>query len=136
MVQQVQSLVWEVPHAMHIAKKKKKKKKKELGKEDRIQLCESFPITFFPHMPIKILVSLSVRWDNHNTYLTESQEGNEQSGKYLEQCLTNRILFFGLFVFFRATSMAHGGSQARGLIRAIAASLCHSHSNARSKQCL
>ena len=32
--------------------------------------------------------------------------------------------------------MAYGGSQARGLIRAVAASLHHSHSNARSKPSL
>ena len=48
--------------------------------------------------------------------------------------------FFCLFVFvcvfvllFRATPMAFGGSQARSLIGATAASLHHSHSNARSK---
>ena len=35
--------------------------------------------------------------------------------------------------FFRATPEAYGGSQARGPIRAIAASLCLSHSNARSE---
>jgi len=29
--------------------------------------------------------------------------------------------------------MAYGGSQARGLIRATAAGLCHSHSNAGSE---
>ena len=40
------------------------------------------------------------------------------------------FLFFGLF---RAAPMAHGGSQARGLIGAIAAGLCHSHSSAGSK---
>ena len=34
---------------------------------------------------------------------------------------------------FRAAPMAYGGSQARGLIRAVAASLHHSHSNARFK---
>ena len=33
--------------------------------------------------------------------------------------------------FFRATPTAYGGSQARGQIRAVAASLQHSHSNAR-----
>jgi len=32
--------------------------------------------------------------------------------------------------------VAYGGSQARGLIRAIAAGLHHSHSNARSEPCL
>ena len=37
---------------------------------------------------------------------------------------------------FRATPMAYGGFQARDSIGAAAASLRHSHSNARSKQCL
>ena len=39
-----------------------------------------------------------------------------------------------LFILlFRASPMACGGSQARGLIRAVAAGLRHSHSNARSE---
>ena len=37
---------------------------------------------------------------------------------------------------FRATPVAYGGSQARRPIRATAASLRHSHSNARSEPCL
>ena len=37
------------------------------------------------------------------------------------------------FLLFRATPMACGSSQARGLIGATAASLPHSHSNARSE---
>ena len=44
--------------------------------------------------------------------------------------------FFFFFFLFRAAPTAYGGSQARGPIGAIAASLCHSHSNARSKPCL
>ena len=44
-------------------------------------------------------------------------------------------LFF-FFFLFRATPMAHGGSQARGRIRAVAAGLRHSHSNARLEPCL
>ena len=44
------------------------------------------------------------------------------------------ILFY--FCFFRATPVAYGSSQARGLIRAIAAGLHYSHSNARSELCL
>ena len=39
--------------------------------------------------------------------------------------------FCCVFLLFRATLAAYGGSQARGLIGAIAASLCHSHSNVR-----
>ena len=37
------------------------------------------------------------------------------------------------FFFFRAASMAYGGSQARGRTRAVAASLHHSHSNVGSE---
>ena len=37
------------------------------------------------------------------------------------------------FLLFRATPAAYGGSQARGRIGAVASSLRHSHSNARSE---
>ena len=49
--------------------------------------------------------------------------------------LCNLFIFFFFFFFclFRATLMAYGGSQARGLIGAVAASLCQSHSNAGSE---
>ena len=40
------------------------------------------------------------------------------------------------FAIFRATLAAHGASQARSWIGAIAAGLHHSHSNAGSKTCL
>ena len=47
------------------------------------------------------------------------------------------MLFFFLFFFFpclfKAAPAACGGSQARGLIRAVAAGLYHSHNNARSE---
>ena len=51
--------------------------------------------------------------------------------------IVNHFFFFFFFRFFwggGATLTAHGGSQARGLIRAIAAGL--GHSNARSELCL
>ena len=38
-----------------------------------------------------------------------------------------------LFSLFRATPLAYGGSQARGPIGAVAASLCQSHSNSGSE---
>ena len=42
--------------------------------------------------------------------------------------------YFYLFIcIFRVTPAAYGGSQARDWIRAAAASLCHSHSNAESE---
>ena len=45
------------------------------------------------------------------------------------------LSFFVFFFFclFRAEPAAYGGSQARGLIRAIAAALCQSHNNAGSE---
>ena len=49
------------------------------------------------------------------------------------------FFFFGLFVFLpffffpRAAPLAHGDSQARGLIRAVATGLCQNHSNVGSK---
>ena len=43
------------------------------------------------------------------------------------------IFFFFAFLLFRAAPMAHEGSQARGPVGAIAASLHHSHSNAGSE---
>ena len=44
------------------------------------------------------------------------------------------FFFFGLFAFSRATSVAYGGSQARGLIRDVATGPCQSHSNTRSER--
>ena len=41
-----------------------------------------------------------------------------------------------LFAISKATSVAYGGSQARGPIGAAATSLCHSHSNMGSEPCL
>ena len=46
------------------------------------------------------------------------------------------FFFFFFFLLFRAAPAAYGGSQAKGLIGATAASLRHSHSNAGSEQCL
>ena len=44
-----------------------------------------------------------------------------------------RITGVIFFIFFRAAPEAHGGSQARGQIGAVAAGLHHSHSHAGSK---
>ena len=46
------------------------------------------------------------------------------------------FFFFFFFVFSGATPTTYGSSQARGQIGDVAAGLCHSHSNARSKPCL
>ena len=42
-------------------------------------------------------------------------------------------LIFFFFCLFRATPAAHGSPQARGQIGAVATSLCHSQSDARSE---
>ena len=47
--------------------------------------------------------------------------------------LTGEGVFLSFVFFFRATSVAYGGSQAGGQIRAVAAALHHSHRNAGSK---
>jgi len=46
------------------------------------------------------------------------------------------VVWFDWVFGFRATPAAYGGSQARGPIRATAASLHHSHSNTGSKPCV
>ena len=46
------------------------------------------------------------------------------------------ILFYFIFLLFRATPAANGDFQARGRIRATAAGLHHSHGNARSEPSL
>ena len=48
--------------------------------------------------------------------------------------MQNSFLFVCfVFCLFTNAFTAYGGSQARGLIRAVAAGLCHSHGNARSE---
>ena len=43
------------------------------------------------------------------------------------------LFVFCIFAFSRATPVAHGGSQARGLIGAVATGLRQSHSNTESE---
>ena len=43
------------------------------------------------------------------------------------------FLLFIIFLLFRAASVAHGSSQPRWQIRAVAAAPCHTHSNAGSE---
>ena len=48
----------------------------------------------------------------------------------------NLFLFLAFLLFLWAAPAAYGGSPARGLIGAVAASLRQSHSNAGSEPCL
>ena len=64
---------------------------------------------------------------------------------FLFNCITGEIIytdsgsqpclhfFFFFLSFSRATPEAHGGSQAKGPVGAVAAGLCHSHSNTRAE---
>ena len=67
-------------------------------------------------------------------------EGRERErGKSLQSFVLSVCLFVCLFCLFAiswAAPMAYGGSQARGRIGAIAASLRQSHSNGGSEPCL
>ena len=64
-------------------------------------------------------------------------EGRERErGKSLQSFVLSVCLFVCLFCLFAiswAAPMAYGGSQARGLIGAVAASLLQSHRNTRSE---
>ena len=55
---------------------------------------------------------------------------------FLELLLCARYDFFFLSFAFLGLHPWHMGSQARGLVETTAAGLHHSHSNARSEQCL
>ena len=56
-----------------------------------------------------------------------------QTKEFVFYCLGSVELFIYLVIYlFRATSVAYGGSKARDLTRAVAASLHHNHSKAGS----
>ena len=46
---------------------------------------------------------------------------------------TFSVFYLFFFLLFRAAPVAYGSSQARGRIEAVAAGLCHHHSNAGSE---
>ena len=61
---------------------------------------------------------------------TQGTGADTEASKNSPPAYEQRFFFFNLF---RATPIAYGSSQARGQIRAVAASLHHSHSNAGSE---
>ena len=54
-------------------------------------------------------------------------------GRHLMKIGLLTLFIFVFFVFLKVAPAAYGCSQARGLIGAVAASLCHKHSNMRSE---
>ena len=69
----------------------------------------------------------------HSLFLTQQPE---ILSKLNHVCLWHKIFFFFFFSVSWATPEAYGGSQARGQIGAVAASLCQSHSNMGSQPLL
>ena len=108
-----------------------------------------FPDTFFlcpVIIPVAVLwtdvlylVSLPLKQSSQEQQLRHPLTGSEH-GLPATSHIGYSILFSFLFLFFvclfRATPAAYIDSQARGRIRATAAGLHHSHSNARSELCL
>ena len=100
----------------------------------------------FPLLGISVLCTLSIVWNQwfnvfvHFLFFYGRKINPDPAlSSWLQvevlesQELFLLLLFFGLF---RATPEVYGGFQTRGPIGATAASLRHSHSNARSKPCL
>ena len=64
----------------------------------------------------------------------KSRVSNSGDTQRISEVIAMFFLFFFFFsLSFRATPEAYGGSQARGLIGAVAAGLHQSHSNGRSE---
>ena len=87
-------------------------------------------------------LSYSSSWGDCRAYLVRFQSLRTTLLYFLACILLKTIIhsficsiFFpaSFFFFFRAAPTAYGGSQARGQIRAVAAGLRHSQSNARPK---
>ena len=74
---------------------------------------------------------------HHNVWVITRDNNKSTIESYIKEnpsynCKNLKFIYVGLF---RAIPAAYGGSQARSLIRATAAALRQSHSNARSEQC-
>ena len=75
----------------------------------------------------------SIKWINQEAH---DAAAHPSKGVHVVGCfykIWKRILFYFIFLLFRATPMAYVSSQARGRIRATAAGLHHSHRKARSE---
>ena len=73
---------------------------------------------------------------NHRKILGLYSTASKQRMMPLDECFFFFFFFFCLFAISWATPAAYGGSQARGLIGAVAVSLHRSHSNVGSEPCL
>ena len=74
----------------------------------------------------KPLLALKTEEGDHEPRKVHGLQKPERVKKGMQPC---QQLDFILFLLFRTTPTAYGGSQARGRIGAVAAGLCQSHSN-------
>ena len=63
----------------------------------------------------------------------EFQHSNAYGQIHLDNIMSESDVYIQFCFVFRTTPPTYGSSWAKGRIRAAAAGLCHSHSNARSK---
>ena len=138
---QIRPLAWELPYASGVALKwKKKKKKKRQHLKGTVLTVTNFVVSNFLDMATH-LRNIYIYILNDCTCIIWKFLGQGLKSRFLTNCTTagTPIIVFKFLLFFlclfRAAPVAYGGSQARSLIRATAAGLWHSHSNARSELC-
>ena len=91
---------------------------------------------FFSQPPSNALTPAGwppVQLNSDTIYLEEPSDPTSEGISPTRLSSSPILFYFCLFAFSRAAPTAYGGSQARGLIRAVAASLCQSHSNVGSE---
>ena len=97
--------------------------------------CSDF-IFIWKYFPKRVSVCSYVRVTSglYNVIFIWFLHGHISALPLLQTCRSLRFPFAFSVSFFRATPMPHGSSQVRGWIRAAAAGLHHSPSNARSER--
>ena len=111
----------------------------ELFEEKMDQLQLHFLANFLiVHVPQFLQSKMAAIMPTISAWLRVSNKITEDTLVGVTQCPSsiNNLFFFFFFAFSRAAPATYGSSQARGLIRAVAAGLHHSHSNAGSEPCL
>ena len=91
-----------------------------------IHMCVYICVYVYIYITFSLFLFKKVLW-LHLWHLKVPGPGTDPAASILDP-------FYLFFCLFRAVPMAYGGSQATGLIRAVATRLCHSYSNARSEQ--
>jgi len=115
----IRSLAWEPPYATGVAlEKTKRPKKKKKGKKIYRFIIVINDVPLWLEMLIMLMYGNALYFPLNFTVKLKR--------------LKNKA-YFVIILFFRATPTTYGSSQARCQLGAVAASLHHSHSSARSK---